>query len=411
MNVVIFEDKKVENLFPLTHLRPVFELKSGIFSLLEKAQKAIHFQVTHFWVREELAELVREKYPNIKVNESVKGKTFFLNAKVLADRLDFEIGKEDFRIDFEDELLCAYLDSQNEISKLQEIPQLGQKDLEFKLINYPWDLINHNASEIEREARKFALGEVQSKLYPNVSLVEESKIFIGKNCTVKPGVVLDATHGAIVIDEGVEIFPNSVIEGPCYIGKNSKIKSGAKIYEGTSIGEVCKVGGEVEESIIHGFSNKQHDGFLGHSYLAEWVNLGADTNTSDLKNDYGNVKVQVNGKNIDSGSQFVGLTMGDHSKSAINTQFNTGTVVGISSNIFGANFPPKFIPSFAWGGSEKLVEHQLTKALKTAKIVMSRRKVEMSEAYEKLFAGTFESTSELRGKTFKKLERLSKKQI
>ncbi len=411
MNVVIFEDKKVENLFPLTYLRPVFELKSGIFSLLKKVQKAISFEVTHFWVREELAELVREKYPNIKVNEFVQGETFFLNAKVLVDELNFEIGKEEFRTDSEGELICAYSDLQSEISKVEELQQLQEKDLEFKLVNYPWDLISHNANEIEREAKEFPLGEVQSKLYPNVSLVEEEKIFIGKNCVVKPGVVLDATHGAIVIDEGVEIFPNSVIEGPCYIGKKSKIKSGAKIYEGTSIGEVCKVGGEVEEAIIHGYSNKQHDGFLGHSYLAEWVNLGADTNTSDLKNDYGNVKVQVNGRNIDSGSQFVGLTMGDHSKSAINTQFNTGTVVGISSNIFGANFPPKFIPSFAWGGSEKLVEHQLTKALKTAKIVMSRRKVEMSEAYEKLFTGTFESTSDLRGKTFKKLERLSKKQI
>ncbi|KAA3604590.1 MAG: transferase [Calditrichaeota bacterium] len=411
MNVVIFEDKKVENLFPLTHLRPVFELKSGIFSLLEKAQKAIPFGVTHFWVREELAEFVREKYPNIKVNESVQGETFFLNAKILADKLYIDIGKDEFRTDSEGELLCAYLNLQNQISKIEEVPQIQEKTLELKLINYSWDLINHNASEIEREAKEFPLGEVQSKLYPNVSLVEADKIFIGKNCTVKPGVVLDATHGAIVIDEGVEIFPNSVIEGPCYVGKNSKIKSGAKIYEGTSIGEVCKVGGEVEEAIIHAYSNKQHDGFLGHSYLAEWVNLGADTNTSDLKNDYGNVKVQVNGRNIDSGSQFVGLTMGDHSKSAINTQFNTGTVVGISSNIFGANFPPKFIPSFAWGGSEKLIEHQLTKALKTAKIVMSRRKVEMSEAYEKLFTGTFESTSDLREKTFKKLERLSKKQI
>lgn len=411
MNVVIFEDKKVEDLFPLTHLRPVFELKSGIFSLLEKMQKAIPFEVTHFWVREELAELVGEKYPNIRVNSAVKGEIFLLNAKVLVDEFSCEIGKDEFRTDSEGELICAYLNSKNEISTIEDVPELEQRDLDFKIINYSWDLINHNANEIEREAEEFLLSEIQSKLYPNVSLVKETKIFIAKNCIVKPGVVLDATKGAIVIDEGVEIFPNSVIEGPCYIGKNSKVKSCAKIYEGTSIGEVCKVGGEVEETIIHGYSNKQHDGFLGHSYLAEWVNLGADTNTSDLKNDYGEVKVQVNGRNIDSGSQFVGLTMGDHSKSAINTQFNTGTVVGISSNIFGADFPPKFVPSFSWGGTEKLVEHQLTKALKTAKIVMNRRNVVMSEAYEKLFRCTFESTSDLREKTFKKLERLSKKQI
>jgi UDP-N-acetylglucosamine diphosphorylase/glucosamine-1-phosphate N-acetyltransferase len=155
---------------------------------------------------------------------------------------------------------------------------------------------------------------------------------------------------------------------------------------------MCKVGGEVEESVIHSYSNKQHDGFLGHAYLGMWVNLGADTNNSDLKNNYGNVKVVINGRLVDSGSMFVGLTMGDHSKSGINTMFNTGTVVGVSSNVFGAGFPPKFVPSFSWGGSDGQETYELEKSLAVARRVMARRKVTLSAAEESLFRTVFELT-------------------
>jgi len=156
------------------------------------------------------------------------------------------------------------------------------------------------------------------------------------------------------------------------------------------------VGGELEETIVHSYSNKQHDGFLGHSYLGMWVNLGADTNNSDLKNNYGNVKVYVDGEMVDSGSMFVGLTMGDHSKSGINTMFNTGTVVGVSCNVYGGGFPPKFIPSFTWGGAEGLVEYRLDKALETARAVMNRRKIDLTAADEKLIRGIFEATAKER---------------
>jgi len=160
---------------------------------------------------------------------------------------------------------------------------------------------------------------------------------------------------------------------------------------------VCKVGGEVEASIIHAYSNKQHEGFIGHSYLGTWVNIGADTNNSDLKNDYGNVKVYIDGELIDSGSMFVGLTMGDHSKSGINLMFNTGTVVGVSCNIYGAGLPPKFIPSFSWGGAEDgFVTYRIDKAIEVAKRVMARRKVQFTEIDEKLFRKIFELTQDER---------------
>ncbi|HSW53769.1 MAG TPA: hypothetical protein VLH59_01650, partial [Ignavibacteriaceae bacterium] len=177
-----------------------------------------------------------------------------------------------------------------------------------------------------------------------------------------------------------------------------KIKSCATIYPNVSIGKVCKVGGEVEDTIIHSYTNKQHSGFLGHSYLGSWINLGADTNNSDLQNNYGTIKVQVNGRHIDSGRQFVGLMMGDHSKTAINTMFNTGTVVGFSSNVYGAGFPPKYIVSFGWGGSESMKEYKLVKAVETASAVFARREKTFSKEDEALFETIFNLTKEDRSK-------------
>jgi UDP-N-acetylglucosamine diphosphorylase/glucosamine-1-phosphate N-acetyltransferase len=205
--------------------------------------------------------------------------------------------------------------------------------------------------------------------------------------------VLDAERGPISIGRNAMILPNAVIEGPAFIGAHTLVKAGAKIYENTSIGEWCKVGGEVEASIIHSHANKQHEGFVGHSYIGSWCNLGADTNTSDLKNNYGSVQVQINGKMVDSGLQFVGLMMADHAKSGINTMFNTGTVVGVASNVFGSGFPPKFIPSFSWGGAEGMTEYEREKALEVARRVMKRRDVEMTDADAALLRKIFDLTA------------------
>ncbi|RMF63700.1 MAG: glucose-1-phosphate thymidylyltransferase [Calditrichaeota bacterium] len=275
----------------------------------------------------------------------------------------------------------------------------GQAGGEWEWIDYPWDLVRHNPAEVERDFdAELGKGRIDGQVSSHAVLVKQERIFVGKGSVVKAGVVVDASEGPVWLGQDVTVLPNAVILGPAYVGDHSVVKVGAKIYGGTSIGEVCKVGGEVEGSIIHSHSNKQHEGFLGHAYLGQWVNLGADTNNSDLKNNYGNVKVYVEGELVDSGSQFVGLFMGDHSKTGINTMFNTGTVVGVMSNVFGADFPPKFVPSFAWGGRAGLVEHELEKALQTARAVMARRAVEMSAAQERLFRRLFEMTrAERRG--------------
>jgi UDP-N-acetylglucosamine diphosphorylase/glucosamine-1-phosphate N-acetyltransferase len=258
----------------------------------------------------------------------------------------------------------------------------------IKAFDSLWSLLHFNAQAIHEDVELArGAGKMQTRYngeIPGVLSAKPANVHIHPSATVGLGTVLDATDGPIVIEEGARIFPNCTIMGPCVIGKNSLVKIGAKIYEGTTIGPTCKVGGEIENSIVLSYSNKQHDGYLGHSYLGSWVNLGADTNTSDLKNDYSNVKVFPENEEIDTGSLFVGLLMGDHSKSAINTQFNTGTVVGVSSNIFDAGFPPKWIPSFSWGGANELVSYRADKAIKVARIVLQRRKMELLPSEEQL---------------------------
>ena len=207
---------------------------------------------------------------------------------------------------------------------------------------------------------------------------------------------MDAEHGPIYISKNATIMANAVIEGPCFIGEKTTIKIGAKIYEGCTFGEVCKIGGEIEESIVHAYSNKQHEGFIGHAYIGEWCNFGADTNNSDLKNNYSNVKVQINDTLVDSGSMFVGLFMGDHSKTGINTMLNTGTVVGVGCNVYGGDFPPRLIPSFHWGGGTgPTVKYDFDKIMETAQNVMDRRDIELTDALLRLYRNIYDKEATL----------------
>jgi UDP-N-acetylglucosamine diphosphorylase/glucosamine-1-phosphate N-acetyltransferase len=280
----------------------------------------------------------------------------------------------------------------NVLSK-NDFPELPIKQIEVTIINYPWDLITYNSQEIVKDFIKLNNeAENNIKEYPGVFFLNQKDIFIGKNVKLKPGVVLDAEEGPIFIGENVQIFSNSEVQGPAFIGENSIIKMGSTIYHNTSIGKVSKIGGEIENSIIHSYSNKQHHGFLGNSYLGSWVNLGAGTTNSDLKNNYSTIKVKINGTLIDSGKQFVGLTMGDHSKSAINTSFNTGAFVGVSSNVFGGTFPPRYLPSFSWGGSEALTTYDLDRSIEAAERVMMRRNVVLTDIDKELFNTVFQLT-------------------
>ncbi len=266
----------------------------------------------------------------------------------------------------------------------------GLKKIELpdaRLLSFPWQLIEENPNVISDDFAKlpFRGPSEGSIVYPGVHFVEEDQVVIGEGSVIKPGTVFDASGGPIAIGDNVTIMPNCTIVGPVSIGSGSLINSGAKILDGTSIGRVCKVGGEVEGSIFHGYSNKQHDGFIGHSYLGQWVNIGAATNNSDLKNNYSAIRMWCAGAIRDTGRQFIGLIVGDHTKTGISTVFNTGTVLGFNCNVFTAEMPPKFVPSFSWGHGDDFVPFDANKAMQTAEMVMERRKVKFTRAQKKLF--------------------------
>ena len=399
MKLAIYEDAKFSNFYPLTYLHPVYDLRCGIFTLREKIEKYYGLKADTLFCHNYLSESLHEKNGEAVINPESLENTLLLNGRVIVDK-DFlnsvSLSGDEEVFTFNNEIAAVRIKSEMDIVDVSNLNIAKFKDfkkteIEANFVNYPWDLIRKNGSEIPKDS-VFFKNNILGNIYEGVYLINRENIYIGENSTIKPGVVIDAESGPVVIGKGVTVFPNAVIEGPCFIGDYSKIKIGAKIYENNSIGKHCKIGGEVEESIIHSYSNKQHDGFLGHSYLGQWVNLGADTNNSDLKNNYGNVKLTINGKEIDSGLQFVGLIMGDHSKSGINTMFNTGTVVGVSSNIFGSNFPPKVIPSFAWGGSDGFTEYQLDKAIQVAEKVTMRRDIKFTQTDKKLFEFIFNLT-------------------
>ncbi len=393
MLLCLFEDQHVRNLYPLALTHHPAQLLVGTKPLCQRVSALPNVAGLTWMGRGEITKALQCRGHAIHQPESTHD-TLYLNGR-LRWRNDFldhlpPSNTTEWLLTDGTHLLAArtsIISSEQIVSARPE--QWGELGLEIiqtgelQLYRYLWELIEDNERMLAEDAAGLAS---PSNLPPfdGVHLVNPSAIVAGTGCSIQPGVVLDASGGAIILGNNVKVMANAVVVGPCFIGDNSTIKIGAKIYEKTSVGPWCKVGGEVEGSIILGFSNKQHDGFLGHSYLGEWVNLGADTNTSDLKNNYGQVRVTFPWGEVNSGTMFLGSLIGDHSKTGINTMLNTGTVVGVGANVFGGGFPPKFIPSFAWGERE---EYDRNKAIQTARAVMLRRKVVMTDAEEELLRG------------------------
>jgi UDP-N-acetylglucosamine diphosphorylase/glucosamine-1-phosphate N-acetyltransferase len=411
MQICIFEDEKYSNFYPLSYTRPVYELMCGMNTLREKIIRTSSGVNVSLHCRKYLEATLKQQYPDVDINSINDNSCLFVNGRVLASEKLAEIvlgDSEDCVYKSGDEIAAVKLSKENltkiknnitDTVNFESFQELPAKIVDVKLYNYLWEMISDNGSEIVKDAEILTEDNsdfTNTKNFEGVNFVNAEKIFIKKNVNIKPGVVIDATNGTVYIDDNVFIYPNAVIEGPVYIGKDSKIKIGAAIYENVSIGSNCKIGGELEDVIILPYTNKQHAGFIGHSYIGSWVNLGADTNCSDLKNNYSAVKVKLNGTTIDTGTQFLGVIIGDHSKSAINTMFNTGTIIGISSNIFGAGFPEKYIPSFSWGGPDGFTTYELNKGIQTAKIVFGRRNKEFRTEDEMLLESVFNLTKEER---------------
>lgn len=405
--IVVFEDYNFRNFLPVVYWRAVFELRCGKDTLLDKIAEKLRGKIVLF-VRTELEELVRLKYSDYLVNQLPAGSDcesiLFVNGRWFADA-DLPDLPVNTCLVKGSSLIAAHLllndaeaVSANMLVQAGGLEKLmeGKKKIEagpdITVVNYLWDLIHRNADEIRRQCND---GQKEGTILSGVNIIGETKkIHIGRGTVIQPGVLLDAEEGPIWIDNNVKIMGNSIIQGPCYIGPGSLIQGCAYIREGTSLGPVCKVGGEVEESIIQGYSNKQHYGFLGHSYIGEWVNCGAGLTNSDLKNTYGPVAVTIDGETfIDTGHIFMGLIMGDHSKVGIGVYFPTGAVMGTASMVAVGGYAPKFVPSLKWVTDMGREDYNIDKAIVVAERAMARRGITLTEAHKRLFKALPDITS------------------
>jgi len=404
----LFEDK-VEEFFPLVHFRAAFDLTCGAMTLRQKWESCLPSRSVRMAVRDDLYLYDTRTDLLTPADLEGAGGVWFINGGVLPDGKIRPLMRQRLsssRLFMQGEtVVAAYLRGKylqlpfdfpaRRSPDFSRLNGVDREQVSATVVSHFWDLITLNRQEIiaDRLRLRGSLRKITMRGRPGVHLVNQRQIYAGKRVLIKPGVVLDASDGPIIIGNDVHVMPNAVITGPAVIGAGTKVKIGAKIYGGTSIGEQCKVGGEVEGSVMLPWSNKQHEGFLGHSYIASWVNIGADTNTSDLKNTYGPIHIVRDGVKVNTGLQFLGLTMGDHAKSGINVMFDTGTVVGACCNIFGPGMPPKEVPSFSWGGSGNLTTMDPVKGYDVMKIVMARRNVRPGGAYEKTVMKVFEATA------------------
>lgn len=386
MNYILFDGNHRISLLPFTYTRPVADIRVGILTIREKWEKHLGFTTTTI-----TEEYLEDKYPMVELHENV-----LINASVIPSKTLVNCIKKltNNQAIFQGDELIAFFTTDTQ----EQVDFDTYQKIEFKedliQIKNTWDIFSMNEQVIQSDFQLITEGKKSQPIPDGVQVIKKEHIFIEEGATVLLSS-LNASKGPIYIGKGAEIMEGCSVRGPLAMCDHSVLKMGTKIYGATTLGPYCKVGGEVSNSVLFGFSNKGHEGFLGNSVIGEWCNLGADTNISNLKNNYAQVKLwnyQVK-KFIDTGLQFCGLMMGDHSKCGINTMFNTGSVVGVSANVFGAGFPRNFIPSFSWGGSSGFKTYQLKKVFEVAKVVMKRRSLDFSEQDQRILEFVFEETS------------------
>ena len=389
MNYILFDGSARNQLLPFTYTRPVADIRVGILTIREKWEKMLGF--TTSTVTE---DYLIDKFPMIEMEQNI-----FINASVLpTEHLVSLIQNlsENKALFIDDEPLAFFAKEDQEID-FETFDVLPYTNDDILRIENTWDIFKLNGEAIKRDF-KLLTTDRESQLIPEMTVsFNKDQIFIEEGA-VLPLCSLNANDGPIYIGKDSEIMEGSMIRGPFALCENATIKMGAKIYGATTIGPHSKIGGEVNNCVIFGYSNKGHDGFIGNSVLGEWCNIGADTNNSNLKNNYAEVRLwdyETEGF-AKTGLQFCGLMMGDHSKCGINTMFNTGTVVGVSANIFGSGFPRNFIPSFSWGGSAGMITYKTNKAFEVAKVVMSRRDIAFTEIDVQILEHIFKETSKWR---------------
>ncbi|AUC84723.1 glucose-1-phosphate thymidylyltransferase [Polaribacter sp. ALD11] len=389
MNYILFDSDVRQSLLPFTYTRPVADIRIGILTIREKWEKYLGLTTTT--VTEEYLE---EKYPMVEMEENILINASFCPTESLVEKVK-NISKNEAIFKGEDVIAFYTTDSQEEVN----FDDYSQIEFEEELIQLKntWDIFTHNGKAIQQDFDLITEGRTSEPIPEGVRVLNKENIFIEEGAEIV-FATLNASNGPIYIGKDALIMENSSIRGPFSMGDHAVVKMGTKIYGDTTLGPYCKVGGEINNSVLFGNTSKGHDGYLGNSVLGEWCNLGADTNNSNLKNNYAEVKLwdYETGRFAKTGLQFCGLMMGDHSKCGINTMFNTGTVIGVSTNVFGTGFPRNFIPSFSWGGASGFTTFQMKKVSEVATAVMKRKSLPFDEIDQRILDHVFEETKQYR---------------
>ena len=369
MNYILFDSSSRSNLLPLTFTRPVADIRFGILTIREKWERFLKTSTSSL-----TEAYLTPKFPLIKaeINMMVNG-SICPNTALIKEINQLKEGQMLIK---DDTIVAMCLNAESLENYAENDQELDEKEttVDFVKIQNTWDIFHLNDQAIKDDFELLTKGRKSAPISPTNRCVNPENIFIEEGAVVEFSI-LNASTGPIYVGKNAEIMEGSKVRGSFALCDFAVLKMDAKIYGPTTIGPYSKVGGEVNQSVIFGYTNKTHDGFLGHSVLGEWCNLGADTNTSNLKNTYEEVKLWSYAEDcfVQTGLQFCGTIMGDHTKCGINTMFNTGTVVGVYSNIYGAGFQRNFVPSFSWGGPHGLSDYDMKKAVKTAEIVFARR--------------------------------------
>ncbi|TDR18588.1 GlmU family protein [Flavobacterium cheniae] len=389
MNYILFDGTVRNALLPFTFTRPVADIRIGILTIREKWEKYLGYTTTTL-----TEEYLMKKYPMVEMEQNVMINASFLPNPILIDMVQNLNPKE--AILFGEEIIAFHTNDTQEDIDFDEY-ELIEYEGDVLRVENTWDIFAKNDAAIREDFELLTEDRFSQPIPKSVNVIAPENIFIEEGAKLE-FVTLNASTGPIYIGKNAEIMEGSVIRGPFALCEEAQVKLATKVYGATTVGPHCRIGGEVNNSVLFGYSNKGHDGFLGNSVLGEWCNIGADSNNSNLKNNYEEVRLwsyETEGF-ARTGLQFCGLMMGDHSKCGINTMFNTGTVVGVSTNIFGSGFPRNFVPSFSWGGASGFTTYITKKAFETAKIVMSRRHVEFTEEDAKILEHVFEETKKYR---------------
>ena len=389
MNYILFDGPARDALLPFTFTRPVADILIGIMTIRQKWEMRLGSTTTTL-----TEEYLSDKFPMIEMEENVMINASFLPNTILAEMVR---NLESNQAIFKGEDVIAFYTNENQEEVDFDTYNIIEFEDECIRVEHTWDIFSHNDAAIREDFELLTADRKSQPIPKSVNTISKENIFVEEGAKLE-FVTLNASLGPIYIGKNAEIMEGSVIRGPLALCDNAQIKMGSKIYGATTVGPYSRIGGEVKSAVVFSYSNKGHDGFLGDSVIGEWCNIGADTNTSNLKNNYDEVKLwsyETEGFEK-TGLQFCGLMMGDHSKCGINTMFNTGTVVGVSANIFGSGFPRNFVPSFSWGGAAGFTTYITKKAFETARLVMNRRNIEFDEKEAAILQHVFEVTKKYR---------------